>query len=211
MRGYQNVADQNQLLQQSVDSSFHVATTYINKNGELVHQVNTFELTIKDLRDLSEQLGFDNKALKEQVGNLKNLVGYWKGQATASGSVDNVPARDTVYITTQGDTVQAQGFTWTNNFLSLNGTYNSAGKKFAFQYKYDLGGFEITAYRKREPGFKGYFKQKQLVTDINFGDPNMQVTSFQGLVIKEERKKFWETKGFAFGVGVVTGAFLISR
>lgn len=199
-----SLKDQNKALILSRDSSYLQAEYYKNKNGELVAQVNTFELTVSDLKKVGDELGFDNKKLKSQVGSLNNLVGYWKGQAQTHGG-DTVTLIDTVYITQQGEEIEAQKLEWTNKYLTLNGLYRPVDKKFSFNYAYDLGGFELTAYRKRQ----GLFKPKQLVADIKFGDQSLVVTGFQGIVIKEDRKKFWETRGFAIGVGFVGGLFLM--
>lgn len=198
--------DQNTALINSRDSLYLQAQYYKDKNGELVAQVKTFELTTSDLKKVGDELGFDKKRLESQVGNLKNLVGYWKGQASAHGG-DTVLLRDTIYVTLRGDTIKAQKLNWTDTHLTLTGLYRPTDSKFSFDYSYDLGGFEITAYRKRQ----GLFKPKQLVSDVRFGDENLKVTQFQGVVIKEEKKKFWETKGFAFGAGLVGGAILMRK
>lgn len=190
----------------SKDSSFLVASYYKNKNGELVNQVNTYELTTKDLKQIGERLGFDNKQLKDQVGNLKNLVAHWKGQASTHGS-DTVRMSDTVYLDNVGNRVVTERFDWTNKYLSLNGTYFPETKRLAFQYNYDLGGFDITSYYKST----GFLKPKQLVADIKFGDPNMKVTQFQGFVIEQPKKKWFQTKAFYFGIGVLGGGYLALR
>ena len=204
IRHGQTLSQQNSLLLHRADSSYLVAKYYRNRDGELVGQVNVLELTVKDLKKLGESVGSDNYKLKKQVGNLNNLVGFWKGQASSKGS-DTVRFSDTVYLDSKGLEVKAQKLDWTNKFLSIKGLYNSVDKKFTFDYVYDLGGFELTAYRKRA----GFLKSKQLVTDIKFGDPSMRVTSFQGLVIKEPKKKIWETRGFAFGVGALFGIWVM--
>lgn len=203
-RGYQSEKEQKSFLIHQKDSSFLVARYYQNKNREMIGQVNTQELTIADLKKLGEAAGTDNFKLKKQVGNLNNLVGFWKGQASSKGR-DTVRLSDTVYLDNKGIEIKAQKLDWTNKFLSVKGLYNPADKKFTFDYVYDLGGFELTAYRKRA----GFLKPKQLVTDIKFGDPSMRVTSFQGLVIKEPKKKIWETRGFAFGVGALFGIWVM--
>jgi hypothetical protein len=197
--------DQNAILHHKADSSFLVAKYFKNKHGELVNEVNTYELTTNDLKKLGSELGFNNKQLKDQVGSLTNLVSYWKGQASTHGG-DTVRTHDTTYLW-RGQVIAAKHFDWTDKYLTLDGDYFPSTDKFAFKYNYSPGGFELTSYRKKV----GLFKPKQLVTDIKFGDPNMKVTNFQGLVIKEPRKKFWETKAFAFGLGVLGGSYLVLR
>lgn len=204
---FATLKSQNANLIHSRDSSFLVARQYVNKNGELINQVNTYELKVRDIKEIGEQLGFDKKQLQDQVGNLKNLVAYWKGQASTSGG-GVVTLHDTTYIDSTGQTLNAQKFDdWTNNYLSLSGEYIPTTKKLSFTYKYDLGGFDITAYYKKT----GFLKSEQLVTDIKFGDPHMKVLQFQGLVIQQPKKKFYQTKAFAFGVGFAGGTYLVLR
>lgn len=195
---------QNQALTSSRDSLFIQVRLYEDKQGELIAQVNSYELTAKEFKNIGDALGFENKKLKSQVGSLNNLVGYWKGQAQTHGG-DTVTLVDTVYITAQGEQVLAHKFDWTNNHLSLRGQFRPVDKHFSFDYTYDVGGFELAAYRKKQ----GLFKPKQLVADVKFGDQSLRVSEFKGVVIKQGKKKFWETRGFAAGVGFVGGVFLM--
>lgn len=192
-------------LLHSKDSSFTIAKQYIGKNGELVSQVQTHELTIKELKETGDELGFSNKELKKQVGSLNNLVGYWKGQAGFSGR-DTVRTRDTVFVD-NGKKESGKLFNWSNKYLSIDGGYYPYDSSVVLDYKYDIGGFELTAYRKKQ-GNLFNFKPSQLVADIRFGDQNMKVGSFQGMVVKEEPKKWYQTKGFWIGIGFIGGVFI---
>jgi len=201
--------DLNEQLAHKGDSLYTVARYYKNKEGKLVQQVSVSELTIKDLKKIGNSLGFQNGELKKQVGNLNNLVGYWKGQAGFKGS-DTVKLHDTVRVF-NGETVTAQSFKWTNKYLSIDGDFLDTGDNtfdlgptLVFNYSYDIGGFELTAYRKKQ----GLFGRKQLVADIKFGDQNMKVREFTGVVVSEPKKKLIERPLFWGFVGLVGGVFI---
>lgn len=185
------------------DSAFKVARIYYNKHGELVQQVFVQELTIRDLKKMAESMGTDKEELKEQVGNLKNLVGYWKGKVGFKGR-DSIRFKDSTRIVeVKGvlDTIDFKTFDWTNGHLSLHEDYYPNDDTVALEYKYDIGEFDLTVYRKK----KGFLKKKQLVADLKFGDPNMKVSKFEGVLVKEDKKllKWWHWLLIGFGGGIV--------
>jgi len=193
------------ILSAKADSSYLEATYYRGKNGELIGQVNTHELTIKDLKDLGDQLGFENKSLKDQVGRLNRLVAHWQGKA---GMTDTVYATlyDTVYVDSAGNEVAGRSFKWNNDYLFINGLVMTDNVQLNYLYQVD---FSLTAYRKPQRGF--WKPPGQLVADIKFSDPKFRVTEFKGFVITEPRKKWYETKGAAIGFGALLGFYLGTR
>ena len=58
---------------------------------------------------------------------------------------------------------------------------------------------------KKAPRF---LARKVLVVDVNSKNPNSLVTNIQSIQIKEPKKKFWETRGFAFVAGFVTNTLI---
>jgi hypothetical protein len=204
--------DDNRLLLNSVDSAFSVAHYYKNKNGELVGQVKTQELTIGQYKKYAAQLGFDNKELKKQVGKESRLVAHWRGKAESEGTI-LIGLNDTTINTLDptmdlsGESInielpglEAKTFQWGNKYLTLDGIISLDSNQMAIKYQYDTD-FSITAYYKPQ----GLFKRSQLVTDIWFEDPNMKVQEFKGFVIKEPRKKFFQTGLFKVTVGIGIG------
>jgi len=185
------------------DSAFHIARTYINRHGELIHQVSVQELTIRDLKRLAEENGTSKEELIGQVGNLKNLVGFWKGKAGFKGK-DSVKWKDSIrFVDKAGvrDTIDFKNFSWSNKYLTINEDYYLSDNVVIVEYQYDLGGFDLTTYRKKMPREKGkVFRKKQLVADLKFGDPNMKVGKFEAVVVKEEKKLKWY-HWFLLGVG----------
>jgi hypothetical protein len=148
-------------------------------------------------------LGFETDKLKKQVGSLNNLVGYWKGKAAIKDTITTV-LRDTVIIENDSVRVPVKWISWNNKYLFLDGAINGNNVSIAYNYNVD---FSLTAYYKPRPFFQPttWFKPKPLVADIYFSDPNLKVGEFKGLVIKQEKKRWYETSGFKFGVGFVSG------
>lgn len=201
-----NVEAERDLMAHHADSAWSTVKFYKDKSHQQVAQINVLELTTTDLKNLGERLGTDNVRLTKQVGNLSNLVLYYKGNASFSGK-DTVHVTDTVYLdpVTKKQVEVEQGF-WTNGHLYLMTHYFPDKKEFVHDYSYDLGGFELTGYRKK----KNFLDRGQLVTDIRFGDPNLQVRYMQGIVIKEGPTPIYNTRGFNLGLGAVI-AFLLKR
>lgn len=193
------------ILSAKADSSYLKATYYRGKNGELIGQVNTHELTIKNLKELGDQLGFDNAALRDQVGKLNRLVAHWQGKA---GMRDTIYATltDTVYVDSTGIEVAGRSFKWNNQYLFINGLVMTDNVQLSYLYEVD---FSLTAYRKPQMGF--WKPPGQLVADIKFSDPKFRVTEFKGFVVTEPRKRWYETKGAAIGFGAILGFYLGTR
>lgn len=190
------------VLQNANSKLFNEATYYKKKNGELVGQVYTQEVTINQLKKYGETLGFDVKELKKQTGNLNRLVSHWKGKAGIRDTVF-IQVKDTIIM----NNVEAKNFTYSNTFLNLTGTLNLENNGLALDYTYQSE-FEITAYYKK----RGLFKSPQLVTDIYFADPNMQVREFKGFVVQEKPRGFFKTPAgqlvIGFGAGLATAAII---
>lgn len=204
-----NLERQANLLAHHADSAWLAVDYYKGKDGKQTAQINVQQLTIGDLTRLGERLGTDNHALKQQIGKLSNLIVYYKGQAEFKGTAV-VKAKDTTVVDPVTNKL-APVFTgaWTNNYLYLNTTFFPETSKFIHEYSYDLGGFELTAYRK-PTGFLGLGKGKPLA-DLKFGDPNMQVTRFEGYHVIEGPTPVLRTRGFVFGLGVVVGILFMSK
>lgn len=196
----------------ATDSAFNVAHYYNNKLGQVVGQVKTHELTIKELQKYGKKMGFENEKLKKQVGNSNRLIAHWKGKAESRGS-SIVALTDTTVNTLDGtmdlnegfDTVEAKAFNWSNKYLTLDGIIHLDSNKLALSYIYRVD-FELTAYYKRQ----GLFKKPQLVSDIYFSDPNMRVQEFKGFVVKEPRKKLYQTGLFKVSIAIGSG-FLLGK
>lgn len=186
--------DDIELLSLKPDAVIH----YKNKNGEILSQIKTVELTNRQLKKYGDQLEIDNKELKKQIGSLTNLVGYWKVRAQSTGAIQ-VKGIDTTFVYIDRPVV-GKKFYWTNKYLTLDQFYNPLNDTLHTKYNYSPS-FDLTAYRKG----KNLFRQGTLVADVKFQDQSIVVNNFSGILIKEEKKRWYETKVAAFAFGGVVG------
>lgn len=185
----------NSILQNSLDSSFSIAHYYKNREGELIGQVKTQEITISELKDFKNEIGVEVDALRKQIGNLNRLVGHWQ----AKGTFVDYDTITVSIIDTTINNVDVGHFEWNNEHLSLSGYIRD--RKVSLGYQYDLNfDLSLTAYWKD----KNFFKRGTLVTDIKFSDQNMKVNEFKGIVIRQPPKQWYETRAAAF----IAGGFL---
>lgn len=205
IRGCKVEQQSNAVLRNSYDSAFNEVRQYRTKNGDLVHQVNTLEITSKQLKEDADRLGFERDELKNQVGALNRLVAHWKGKADLSDTII-ITLRDTVYVDSSGAPLIGKTFDWNNRWMRINGFMDSTHVTLGYSYSVE---FALTAYRKRKEGF--WKPPGQLVADIKFSDPSIRVTEFRGFVIQEPKKQWYETRGAAIGLGALIGLYLGSR
>jgi hypothetical protein len=198
-------ADSTKVASHIADSSFLVAKYYQGKNGELIGQVNTHKLTIKDLKQFGNQLGFDNAELKAQVGNLKNLVAHWEGKARTGGTIQTV-LHDTTFVEKSGEKVLGKTSNWNNKYLDIHAVLVNNDLTITYLYNVD---FDLTAYRKPKRGF--WKPPGQLVADIKFSDPNFKVQEFKGFVVQEPRKRWYQTTAAKIGFGAIVGGYAVYK
>lgn len=201
VRSCQNQKELVQLEKDSHDSTFHEALAVKLKNGQQAFRIKTLEATVSQLKSDGLLTAYEKKQLSDQVGNLNNLVAYWRGSARAMDTIKTT-LHDSIYIERSGTKVLSKAFKWDSKYLSLNGLI--APDTVHIAYRYDMD-FSLTAYRKG----KTWFKPGELVADVTFSDPHVNVSSFQGVVVKEESKKWYQTTAFKIGVGFVGGLFLL--
>lgn len=188
------------------DSAYTVIKLHKLINGQIASQIQGHEVTITQLKN---DLGLSKdslKHLKSQVGSLKNLVSIQKGRVSAKDTF-KVHLHDTVYVDNKGVKEEGKKFEWSNKYLDLRGFIPNDETSIAIQYHYNVN-FSLVTYRKPRlftDYLKFRFKQQPLVADLTFDDPNILVKKFSGVVIKDEPKKWYQTKGFIFGLGVVGG------
>lgn len=176
-----------------------------NREGKLVAEKRSQFITIKELQKHGQELNIDKKGLKKQVGNLNNLVAYYKGKAATSGSGSVVLTPD---LTSPADTTGAsptdtslfpRHFVWDNTYLSLTGSLSTDYKlDFTYKYRFD---YEVVTY----------WKKKDLVINVTFSDPNLVTTDINSIVIKPQPKKFYQTNWFWGGLGFLGGFVLGTR
>lgn len=181
-----------------------------NKNGELVGRVETFEITIKELKENEQYILGENSNLKKKIGDLDNLVSYYKAQAIISGQGQGnlvvVPVEE-AYIKPDNpaEVKLYKNIKWNSEFLDITGTVFDC-EKYKFEYTYRLI-FETYTYKKKlqEKRISRFFGRKSLVTDLNFADQNnLTPVSATSITIKPEKGVF-KSGWFKFGAGFVAG------
>ncbi len=181
------------------------------KNGELVNRVLSVELDNKSLKEQGELLGISNKELKKKIGSQGVLIAYYKGAIETSGKGTSKGKDTTIYITTSSDTsrkINAKKFSFNNGYLKLNQIYNPLTDSLSTNYDYKVD-FELLNYRS---GRKFLFLGKrELIADVRLSDPNAKMTDVKSVVIKPPPKKWYQTNLFKYGVGFLTGSYLMSR
>jgi hypothetical protein len=225
----QNQKDTIQTLEHRSDSAFNSIRYYQDKNKRLQAQVNTQEVTLQNFKRYWSE---DSKRLKAQIGNLNNLVGFWRGKASFSDTA-LIPLRDStaldphslmsgwdsIHLVNESDTLFDTGheitlpesnlsthkrFNWSNGHLTLSGEIDLKSNVLALDYQYQVN-FELTSYYK-----KSGFLKKQLVADIYFSDPNLRVQEFQAIMIKP-KERFYQKTWFQIWLGAVGGLWLGSK
>ncbi len=160
-----------------------------NDKGQVVAEKQSLMMTVKELKESG--LLKDNK-----IKRLKNVI---------AKSVFNIVTTDTVktaLVDSILDTlVIGRKFKWNDDFLYMNGFIS--GDSLVIGYK-DYNSFDVTYLWKR----KRLFAPKKAYVKIVPMNPKTDVTGLQNIIVRPEKKKFWQTKGFAFGVGALGGYIL---
>jgi uncharacterized FlaG/YvyC family protein len=194
--------EKDRTLQVYMDSTIH----YRNANGELIAQRDSYHMEAKNFKDLADQLGFDKGELKEQVGNLNNLVSRLEAELKIKGEIDT-KLEDSVITIVERDTVYQENikiFNWSNDYLTLGGTIKP-NDDLSIRYSYRTA-FQTTNYWRRD----GVFKPLHLVVDVKFDDPNAGAYDLNSIVVKPRRKRFYERSWFWFVSGVASGVVITS-
>lgn len=177
------------------------------KNGELISERSSQQFTIDELKSHGESLGVEMDALEDQVGNLKNIISHLSGELEAANSGSTTLGDGIVIVhNDEGqpvDSVKVKKLDWTDNYLTLNGTYFPHNSKFDFTYKYKVK-FTSTVFYKKD----GMFKDKYPVVQLKFDDPNAKLNEADNLIIIPPEKKFYQRPIFWGGVGLLGGLLL---
>lgn len=180
LRTCSNKNDRISFLEYQADSTKFVIAEEVDKNGRLQSKILVQQVTLNQYKENWEA---ESKEFKRQIGNLKNMVGYWKGKITFSDTVEIV-LRDTVYL--DGSTTRL--FDWNNGYLELTGEVFPSTVDLKYLYTVD---FTLVPY----------YKGKDLLTDIHFTDPHLKVREFKGLYIAPKQPRL--SLGIGAGYGVV--------
>jgi len=196
-------------LEKALEISNQTTQYFENKNGELVAEKEAIQLTADQFKKNGEDLGFENKRIKETVGRMNRLVSDLQGKLRVARNISNIPMIEEIVSDTTinegGEVIvidtKTQTFDFKDDYLEFDGKI--MGGELFFNYMYNVD-FSVTTFWKPT----GFLKPKDLVIDVVFKDPNARVLDLKSIVIKPERKKFYETTWFKVGVGFVGGYIL---
>lgn len=169
-------------------------------NGILVAEKESYRLSIEDYKKAVLNNKQQQKELKKRIGNLNNLTSALKIELTAKEDLQ-LPVTDTIVII-KHDTIKGGSLHFHDRFLTLNGLCLDDSLYVRYQFR---TGLDIATYWKRE----GWFKPRSLVVNIKPDNPHVRITGLDHYSITE-KKRFYQTKGFWFGLGML-GGYILSR
>jgi hypothetical protein len=140
--------------------------------------------------------------LRDNIGSLGRAVAHYQGEVELRRSM-TTKAKDSVVLYKGEIVTRFKTFDWKNSWLSLHEVYNPVTDSLSRKYLYRVD-FSLNTYRKN----MGLFKRAQLVTDVTFSDPAIQVGQLSGLQIKDPPKRWYETRAAAAVLGVLAGAYI---
>lgn len=170
----------------------------VNNKNERIAEQKQIMLEQKDAIRLGLIEIKDLKRVKSRVG---------VGIRTTIDSVEVKFSTDTQRIT---DTVLVgvpKRFTQTED----SGWYDIRGRieksSIVFDYLSFKNRLEVTVGDKRQKGlFNRLFKRPKPIVRVKSYNPYTDVTGLDNIIIKQEPKKFYQTRGFWFIVGALTGS-----
>lgn len=202
----QSVQRESRLLN-NVKVSQDSVKLLVDQNHDLVGQVQSISVTVDELKQQGDVLGVDNNRLKQQVGNLNNLVSYYKGKIKSQDTVVSKGRDTTITVVIHGDTTMQREkvFGYSNKYLTLNQLYNPTTDLLTTSYSY-MTGFELTVYKRRDHPFN-IFSPKRLKADLRLEDPNATLINAKSIVI-QNKKSIFDKWWFWTGVGLIGGVFI---
>lgn len=133
------------------------------------------------------------KRLRDSLKDARNLIAHFELHATTSGTV-KAPV-----IRAPEDTCIGlpRFFEYRDKYLSMRGLIDTVAL-----IDYEIANPLGITYAWRRPGF---LKKKELTVQIRAENPATTVGAVQVITIAQPRKRWYETRAFAFGLGFVAG------
>lgn len=186
---YANLQDDLKIAQ---DSTHH----YKNKLGETVAVTKVMKLDNSQLKSSLSLLGLDNKALKDQIGNLNKLVMAYQGKVGISGEIQTI-TKDSLVVVPGKDSIIYKDFDFKTKYIEFKG-FHKKDTLFA-KYKY-TSPLLITLSETR----------KGIDAKASFEDPAARIDD-QKVLFVQRKKKFYEKTWFKLGVGAVAGIYIDNK
>lgn len=179
-------------------------TRTINKQGE---EITKQKEVLIDKDKIIEDKILENSQLAELNSQIKIQTKANKSNFTASyelpeGKEENIFYHDTIVKYIKVGTKFSHNEKW----FSIAGNIGKKGIEFdSIEFRNRL---QLTLGYEKRKGIKSIFKEKPLVIEGINSNPYMTTTGMQNISFKKPKKKWYETRAFAFGVGVIAGAII---
>jgi hypothetical protein len=200
VRQCRSVSQEKEMLSRDLKITNDSIHYFKLKNGTLVAEKESYQLSIKDYKKLVVNSRQSQKDLKKRIGNLNRLNSDLKIQLTTKDDIQ-LPVTDTVVIV-KHDTIKAGSLHFHDRFLTLNGLYLDDSLKLSYQFR---TGLDIATYWKDN----GLFKPRSLFVNVVPDNPHVTIYGLDNYLITEQ-KKFYQDNKFWFGLGFLA-AFIIPR
>lgn len=192
-------ASNERLTSNSGVTSTPIQTT--NRAGDSIAQNKVLRATLKELAETKKEL---KDRIDAYSKNGKKVVSYTevitKTEDKISAPTTPPTDKEISFVTADNDTIKSLPFKFNDEFLTLSGE--------AFPKKVDIK-YSITTKQEivhRWDGGGLFQGDPNLVVEVNTLNPNQKVIGLTSVIIEPRAKRFYETKGFIFGVGFLIGA-----
>lgn len=189
-------------LQFELDSTRKVLEIWQGQDGKQRAQTNVSQA---DIASLQASQRADIAELRKELGRaFKGLESVTKAQIVTSDSGKSY-VTDTLIITkivNGADTIAAKAFNVSDKWLKLKGVITKETLDYSYSIKNDI---QLLTFYEKPKGIKNIFKPSILKVRMIAENPNTNFNSLQTIVVKPPAKKWYQTKGFIFGVGIIAG------
>lgn len=165
------------------------------KDGTIAAEISSYTLSLKDFKEQVLIRRDSIKRLKERIGNLNRLTNDLRIRLSVKGKI-KTPYHDTVIIH-EKDTARQRYFSYEDRWLTLKGVLFPDTLSLSYKVNTDI---DIASYRKKQ----GIFKPDVLAVNVTATNPHLEISGMNNYLISHP-PKFYETRGFAFAVGLAAG------
>ena len=117
------------------------ANIYKNKVGDTYSTLNSVIIDRNELKKSLDATGVTIKDLKEKNIKWRDITEVLKAKLEVAGNA-YITLHDTTYIDSTGLTMQAKDFSWTNNYLMLNGVVKEKNAEIKYLYQIGLDSYK---------------------------------------------------------------------
>lgn len=175
-----------------------------NLIGEKVSEVRVARYRMGELKEENKELYDRITAYAKKGKGVENYVRVTTETRDKVSAPIILPQKeDSVIFVTKTDTLKSLPFAYNDNFLSISGEVKP--KNVDLDYK--IISEQELLYRWEGQG--KWFKEPYLVVDVKTSNPKEEVRGIEAIKIEPAKKKFYQTRGFIFGVGFVLGSATI--